>query len=124
MIGYITLGTDDLSVSAPFYDELFSTIGANRFMEEDSFIAWATSPEAPSVCLIKPFDGQPMSVGNGTMVAIAVENPEQVDAFYRKAIALGATDEGEPGIRPDNFYAGYFRTPEGHKFNAFCFVAE
>lgn len=124
MIGYVTIGTDDLTKSAPFYDELFAVIGANRFMEEDDFIAWAPSPEAPGVCLITPHDGQPMSVGNGSMIAIAVETPAQVDAFYQKALSLGASCEGPSGFRFDNFYAAYFRSPEGHKFNAFCFAQD
>lgn len=122
MIGYLTLGTNDLSKSAEFYDPLFASIGGNRFMEDESFIAWATDPKSPSVCLIKPHDGESASVGNGTMVAIVVEKPEQVDTFYQKALELGASCEGEPGARSGNFYAGYFRTPDGHKFNAFCFT--
>jgi predicted lactoylglutathione lyase len=43
-----------------------------------------------------------------------------VDAIYRRALELGATDEGAPGPRGDNFYAGYFRDPDGNKLNTFC----
>ena len=120
MIGYVTLGTNDLAKAAKFYDALLATIGAARFMETDRFIAWAVSPTTAGLCLIKPFDGQPATVGNGVMVALVLDSREKVDALYKKAIELGATDEGPPGPRGEGFYAGYFRDPEGNKLNAFC----
>ncbi|HET8705983.1 MAG TPA: VOC family protein, partial [Pseudomonadales bacterium] len=64
---------------------------------------------------------KPATVGNGVMVALAVEKPEQVDALYNKAIELGGTDEGAPGYRGEGgFYAAYFRDLEGNKLNFFC----
>ena len=56
------------------------------------------------------------------MVAIAMDSTDKVDAFYAKALELGGTDEGAPGLRLDNFYAGYFRDLDGNKLNAFCFT--
>jgi len=120
MIGYVTLGTNDLERAARFYDALLKEIGASRFMDTDQFIAWAISPDKPALSLTKAFDGKPATVGNGVMVALAMRSPEQVDAFYKKAIELGATDEGPPGPRGSGFYAGYFRDPDGNKLNAFC----
>ncbi|WP_026377348.1 VOC family protein [Aestuariibacter salexigens] len=120
MIGYVTLGTNDLARGAAFYDALCELLGAKRMMEEEQFIAWASDPEKASLALTAPFDGNPASVGNGSMVALAVETPEQVDAVYNKAIELGATDEGPAGQRNDWFYAGYFRDLDGNKLNVFC----
>jgi catechol 2,3-dioxygenase-like lactoylglutathione lyase family enzyme len=128
MIGYVTLGTADLDKSAAFYDALLGTIGAKRFMEEPGyFIAWSKGENEPSIAVARPFDKQPASVGNGTMVAVFLESQEQVDKFYAKALALGGTCEGKPGFRPDEgatagFYAGYFRDLDGNKLNAFCMV--
>jgi predicted lactoylglutathione lyase len=119
MIGYVTVGTNDIERAARFYDQLLAEIGAKRFMETETFIAWATSPQAPALSVIKPFDGNPATVGNGVMVALAMDSRDKVDALYRKAIELGAQDEGAPGSRGDNFYAGYFRDPDGNKLNAF-----
>ena len=120
MIGYVTLGTKDLQRGAKFYDELLAEIGAKRFMEEETFVAWAVAPDKPSLAISKPFDGNEATVGNGVMVALAVENPKQVDALYAKAIELGATDEGPSGPRGESFYAGYFRDLDGNKLNFFC----
>lgn len=119
MIGYVTLGTNDIQRAAKFYDALLAEIGASRFMEVDTFIAWAVTPGAPALSVTKPYDGQPATVGNGVMVALAMNSKEQVDALYNKAIALGATDEGKPGPRGGNFYAGYFRDPDGNKLAVF-----
>ena len=120
MIGYVTLGTNDLQRAAAFYDELLAELGAKRIMEYDTFIAWATSPNSPGIGLTKPFDGNAATVGNGVMVALAMQSPQDVDRVYNRAIALGAKDEGPAGPRGDNFYAGYFRDPDGNKLNAFC----
>lgn len=120
MIGYVTLGTNDFARAAAFYDELLAAIGAKRIMESNSFIAWGTSPTAAALSIIKPHDGNPATVGNGVMVAIAVDAPATVNALHAKAISLGAQDEGAPGFRFGNFYAGYFRDLDGNKLNAFC----
>lgn len=120
MIGYITLGSNDLDKAAAFYDALFETMGGKRFMEFDSFIAWTTDPKAPGFCVTRPFDGQSASVGNGVMIALHAGTKEKVDALHARALELGATDEGAPGPRGDNFYAGYFRDLDGNKLNFFC----
>lgn len=97
-------------------------------MEEPNyFIAWAKAQGEASLGVALPFNKEPATVGNGTMVAIALETPEQVDAFYLKALELGATTEGDVGFRPADgklgFYAGYFRDLDGNKLNAFCIVS-
>ena len=120
MIGYVTLGTNDLQRAAKFYDALLGEIGGKRFMEFDTFIAWSAGQDKPGIGLTKPFDGNPATVGNGVMVALEMPNPEAVDKLYAKALELGATDEGPAGPRGDTFYAGYFRDPDGNKLNAFC----
>ena len=121
MIGYVTLGTNDLGRATAFYDALFAVIGAGRVYEGDNFVAWGTGMSAPAVSVIEPFDGKPASVGNGVMVAIALDSPDRVDAFYAKAIELGGTDEGAPGPRTGGqFYSGYFRDLDGNKLNGFC----
>jgi catechol 2,3-dioxygenase-like lactoylglutathione lyase family enzyme len=121
MIGYVTLGTNNFDDAAKFYDELLGSIGAGRFMESDKFIAWATDPGSPAISITKPYDGKEATVGNGVMVAIVVDSKDKVEALHAKAMELGGADEGAPGQRMDNFYAGYFRDLDGNKLNAFYF---
>ena len=119
MIGYVTLGTNDLARAAKFYDALLGEVGAGRFMETDKFIVWGTGSNSAGLCAITPYDGNPATVGNGVMVAIAMDSTEKVDRLYKKAIELGATDEGPAGPREEGFYAGYFRDLDGNKLNFF-----
>ncbi len=56
MLGYVTLGTNDLARAATFYDALAKEVGASRAMETEKFIAWG-APNSAMVFLIKPADG-------------------------------------------------------------------
>lgn len=124
MIGYVTLGTDDLDRSRAFYDALFAEIGASRLMEMDSgFTLYGTGWGKPGVAVTRPYDGEPASAGNGNMVSLVVDGRDKVDRLHARALALGGSDEGAPGLRgPEGdraFYGGYFRDPDGNKFCVF-----
>ena len=124
MIGYVTLGTNDLEKARAFYDALFGSIGAKRLMEMDSgFTMYGTAWGRPAVAVTRPYDGKPATPGNGNMVAIVLDSRDSVDAFHAKALELGGSDEGAPGVRgeegPQAFYGAYFRDPEGNKLCAF-----
>ena len=124
MIGYVTLGTNDLPKAATFYDAVAGAMGFGRMMEEGEFIAWGDFESGTAgIAATKPFDEQAATVGNGTMVALMVDSPDKVQAVYDVALAQGGTDEGAPGPRGDDgFYAGYFRDLDGNKLNVFCMV--
>ena len=119
MVGYVTLGTDDMARGAAFYDSLLESLGAKRLMDMERFILWGTSFETASLALANPFDEKPATVGNGVMVALQADSRDAVDAIHRKALELGGADEGAPGPRGDGFYAAYFRDLDGNKLNAF-----
>ncbi len=119
MIGYVMLGTNDLPRAKAFYDALLAEIGAKQLMDFGRSVAYGVSMDKPALGVGTPFDGKPATVGNGVMVAIAVNSREMVDRLHRKALELGGTDEGAPGPRFENFYAGYFRDLDGNKLNAF-----
>lgn len=125
MIGYVTLGTDDLERARGYFDALFATIGAKRLLQlEDQrgFTMYGVAMNRPGVVITRPYDGQPAHHGNGNMVALVMDSTDKVDAFHAKAIELGGTDEGAPGYRGDpkfGYYFAYFRDPDGHKFAVF-----
>lgn len=120
MIGYTTLGTNDLPRAMAFYDALFEVVEAKRIMEFDRGCAWGCRMDQPGFGVMRPFNGQPATVGNGVMVALVMDSKAKVDALHAKALALGGTDEGAPGPRGEGFYAAYFRDLDGNKLNAFC----
>ena len=103
-----------------FYAASAAELGVGRMMESERFVAWGTPGGAPMVGLAKPFDGQPATVGNGTMVALAARDRDHVARIHALALRMGAADEGAPGPRGDaGFFAGYFRDPDGNKLSAF-----
>jgi predicted lactoylglutathione lyase len=119
MIGYVTLGTNDMPKAAKFYDALAKELGTGRMMETEQFIAYGTPGSGAGVGITKPFDGKAATIGNGVMVALAAKDRAHVDRIYQCALDNGATCEGKPGQRFEGFYAAYFRDLDGNKLNAF-----
>lgn len=109
MIGYVTLGTNDLARGAKFYDAIAAELGVGRMMENEQFVAWGIPGGGAGIGLTRPFDGKTATVGNGVMVALEAKDRAQVDRLHALALSLGGADEGAPGSRGDNFYAAYFR---------------
>jgi catechol 2,3-dioxygenase-like lactoylglutathione lyase family enzyme len=122
MIGYTSVGTNDLEKAIHFYGELLSLLGAKPFFKSERGVGWGVSPDKPMFSVLKPFDGQKATVGNGGMVAFEAANPEQVQAVHAKALQLGAQDEGAPGPRGNGFYGAYFRDLDGNKLAAYCML--
>lgn len=122
MIGYITLGTNDLDRAGRFYDTLLAEIGATRVMTDVRMLGWGTKPGRTMFSVIKPFDENEATIGNGVMIAFNVETPEAVERVYAKALELGCIDEGHPHDRGSamGFYGGYFRDLDGNKLVAYC----
>ncbi len=117
MIGYVTIGTNDIDRATAFYDALFAEMGVGRLMEEDGAVGYGTGMDQPMVLIMKPHDGNAASVGNGMMVALQAGSPAAVARLHAKALELGAADEGAPGPRGEGFHAGYFRDLDGNKLN-------
>jgi catechol 2,3-dioxygenase-like lactoylglutathione lyase family enzyme len=120
MIGYVTLGTNDLPRAAAFYDALLAQLGAKRLMDYGRGYSYGVSMDKPTLGIVIPFDKKPATVGNGVMVALGVDSRATVDRVHKKALELGAKDEGAVGPRGDGFYAGYFRDLDGNKLAVFC----
>lgn len=120
MIGYATLGTNDLPRATAFYDALLAEIDIKRIMDFGRGYAWGVGMDKPALAIMKPFDGNAATVRNGVMVAIVVNSRDKVDRVHKKALELGGKDEGPAGPRGEGFYAGYFRDLDGNKLNVFC----
>ena len=118
MIGYVTIGSNDLERSKKFYDELLAELGGKRAFGSDRMQGYRGG-QGGMLAVCTPYDGKKASGGNGTMVALAAASKEQVDKVHAKALSLGATDEGAPGARSDTFYGAYFRDLDGNKLCVF-----
>lgn len=126
MIGYVTIGHNDLDKAAAFYDAAFAPLGyAQSF--KDAASGWAGygpggKSEGLEFYLAKPHDGGPATFGNGSMLSLKAANRAAVDAFHAAALASGGKDEGAPGVRGEfdpPFYGAYVRDPSGNKLCAY-----
>lgn len=124
LIGFTTIGTNDLARAMSFYDALFASVDIARLLEIPRMAAWGTSWERPIFGIAVPENGAPAEPGNGNMIALGHRRRAQVRTLHAKALALGATDEGAPGVRgPDGaqaFYAAYVRDLDGNKLCFYC----
>jgi len=117
MLGYVTIGVNDMDKAAAFYDALLAEVGAKQLMGMDRIKFYGTG-EGAMLAICIPYDEKAQNPGNGNMVAIPGGSREGVDKLYAKALELGASDEGEPGERMPVFYGAYVRDPDGNKL---CF---
>jgi catechol 2,3-dioxygenase-like lactoylglutathione lyase family enzyme len=132
MFTYIYLGTNDLGRAIKFYDATMGVLRLQRCVTGDAdwdriSAGWGTykndGAEELALWVGKPFDGQPATVGNGSMIAFRAHSWRQVDDFHTAALASGGTSEGPPGLRPQynpDFYAAYVRDPDGNKLAVVC----
>jgi catechol 2,3-dioxygenase-like lactoylglutathione lyase family enzyme len=123
MIGYAMLGTNDLPRASEFYDALFAEVGIKRLMEFPKGPAYGLSWDRPMLGITVPYNDEPATAGNGTMIALLMDSKDKVAALHAKALALGGADEGAPGYRgPESrgFYGAYFRDLDGNKLACFC----
>lgn len=117
MIGYVTLGSDDLAASTEFFDRLFGALEGKRAFSLDHQIGYSFGPKLPMILITSPHNGEVATNGNGTMVALLARDRAHVDRTHALALELGGIDEGAPGPRGRRFYGGYFRDLSGNKFN-------
>ncbi len=132
MFAYVCLGANDLARAAAFYDATLATLGLSRCDTGDEpnwegWLGWGTYEDngrrQDALWLCAPFNRQPATSGNGTMVALRATSWEQVNAFHAATLANGGRCEGPPGLRLDynpDFYAAYVRDPDGNKLAVVC----
>ena len=118
MIGYATIGSNDLEKAKGFYDKVLQPLGGKRTMTMDRMQGYGNGGMT-MLAVCRPYNEQTAAPGNGNMVALPAQNREAVDATYAAALAAGGLDEGGPGLRGDSFYGAYFRDLDGNKVCVF-----
>lgn len=123
MIGYVTVGANDMARARRFYDAVLPALGYG-LTEGPEGLSYAVPvppgqrPALPDFYVKPPFDGAPATAGNGAMIAFEARAQAQVRALHAAAVAAGGTDDGPPGFRAaygPRFYVGYLRDPDGNK---------
>lgn len=111
-MNYFVVGTNDMVATTHFYDQLFAQSGLERVSPSDRMTYWL-GPDFAFAAAI-PFDQNPATHGNGTMVGFSVGSNEDVERLHALTLDLGGTSEGEPGQRGPKFSA-YVRDLDGNK---------
>jgi catechol 2,3-dioxygenase-like lactoylglutathione lyase family enzyme len=119
MIGYVTIGTNDLPRALGFYDKVMEAVGGKRTMAMADRMQFYGGVGQSMLAVVKPYDGETATAGNGSMFGIPAATKEQVDKAHAAAIAAGGCCEGEPGQRMEGFYGAYFRDLDGNKLCVF-----
>lgn len=128
MIGYVTVGVNDLRKAEAFYSAFLQSLGYQLEVSAEGLsYSMPAAPDhdsrTPDFYVKPPFDGKPASAGNGTMVAFNVATQQKVRDLHAAALAAGGSNEGDPGFRAAysvNFYVGYLRDPQGNKVALYC----
>ncbi|HZZ34462.1 MAG TPA: VOC family protein [Caulobacteraceae bacterium] len=118
MIGYATIGSNDLEKAKGFYDKVLVPLGGKRTMTNERMQGYGNGGQT-MLAVCRPYDEKPAAAGNGNMVALPAASREAVDATHAAALANGGSDEGAPGLRGGAFYGAYFRDLDGNKVCVF-----
>lgn len=116
-MSYTVLGTNNMEASVSFYDSLFEQTELIQVAATDRMTFWQC--EDFSFAIAIPFDKEPASHGNGTMIGFDLASVEAVKRLHKKAIDLGGINEGEPSQKGPRF-SGYVRDLDNNKL---CFFA-
>jgi len=123
MIGYITIGAANGKASGKFYDAVLGEIGQERKFADGGWIGYGPKGEDKhNVYVCEPFNKEPATGGNGSMIAFVAPSKDAVEKAYEGGIGAGGTDEGAPGFRPadaKDFFGAYLRDPTGNKICVF-----
>jgi catechol 2,3-dioxygenase-like lactoylglutathione lyase family enzyme len=116
MIAHTSLLVSNYQKSKEFYTKVLAALGYTQNMEYGEAAGfndgkntdfWVSHDEAKAVV--------------PSHVAFEAKNKEEVDAFYKEALANGATDNGAPGYRTDywpGYYAAFIHDADGHNIEA------
>jgi uncharacterized glyoxalase superfamily protein PhnB len=119
MIGYAMLGTNQYEKALAFYDTVLAPVGGKRMMDFGAITVFGTDKGGAMLAICHPYNKEPATWGNGTMIALQMPSKEKVHEVYDAALKAGGTCEGPAGPRGDTFYVGYFRDLDGNKLSAF-----
>jgi catechol 2,3-dioxygenase-like lactoylglutathione lyase family enzyme len=119
MFDHVKFGVSDFARSKAFYLQALEPLGVTVITDWPPEGVEISQPGGKSSLCLYQTREKPAHLH----IAFMAENREQVDAFYRAALAAGARDNGAPGLRPQyhaNYYAAFVLDPDGHNIEAVC----
>lgn len=120
MLHHVSVGVSDFARAARFYDAVLATLGFKRVADYSPH-AIGYGEDHPEFWIGAPHNGGPMSIGNGVHMGFSARSKAQVAKFHEVALAMGASNNGEPGPRPDygpDYYGAFVFDLDGNKIEA------
>lgn len=120
MFDHVKFGVSDYAASKAFFLQALEPLGIKGGAEgAPSYgIELVVKGQVATLCLFQT-EEKPAHLH----LAFMAQTREQVDAFYRAALAAGGQDNGPPGLRCKyhaNYYAAFVIGPDGHNIEAVC----
>jgi catechol 2,3-dioxygenase-like lactoylglutathione lyase family enzyme len=118
-LSHVSLGTNQYEKAKAFYTKVLATLGCKIILEHPGAVAFGKL--YPEFWVQTPIDQGKANAGNGTHVGFVANSKAEVEAFYKAALAAGATEDGDPGHRHDYgepYYGCFVRDLDGHKIEA------
>jgi catechol 2,3-dioxygenase-like lactoylglutathione lyase family enzyme len=121
MIHHASLPVADLARSVALYDAALAALGYRRVRSAPGFAGYGEEDGKDKLALQQASPCR--SAGPGFHFAMAAPSRAAVDAFFAAALAHGAADNGQPGLRAHygpGYYAAFVIDPDGHRIEAVC----
>ena len=121
MFDHVKFGVSDYAASKAFFFKALEPLGVTVVLEEPLGVELSSDGKS-SLCICQT-EEKPAHLH----LAFTAENRQQVEAFYRAALAAGGKDNGAPGLCPDydaNYYAAFVIGPDGHNIEVVCHELE
>lgn len=117
---HVSVGTNQLPMATEFYRTVLATLNIVQVCQYESSVAFGRD-KYPAFWVQHPYDQQSANCGNGVHIAFKAKTTDEVDSFYRAAIAAGGQCNGKPGPRPDYgdpYYGCFIIDLDGNKIEA------
>ena len=110
VITHTTIGAKDLEAEEDFFNQILSVLGTKKGLRTERAVSWSLPPQGRKLTVSLAVDGKT------TTVFLDAGNRRQVDEVHSKALALGAENDGEPGVSYDGlYYTAAFRDLDGNR---------
>ena len=124
MFDHVKFGVSDYAASKAFFLKALEPLGVAVVAEGvPTYGVELCAKTSKSSLVLHQTEEKPAHLH----LAFTAENRQQVDAFYRAALAAGGKDHGAPGLRPHyhaNYYAAFVIGPDGHNIEVVCHEPE
>lgn len=124
MIDHASIGVRDLAAAAAFYEKVLATIGLVKLAAGEDTVGFGK--RYPEFWLNARPAMATFAEDCGSHLCLRAKSRDQVDAFHRTALELGAIDHGAPGLRPeygDAYDAAFICDADGHRIEVVTFLS-